>query len=216
MLKFTYLSVLLTICSLFGTAHAVPIRYAMNFDGAVAGPAGIGEFIWDAETLAMTSLSWQFDEYRGFVSDEDLAVPIGPSSLGHFVFAVLVNTGQIDPIFGGIPTITSFLSIGGGFPQPFARFMTINRRCYPEEITSGPFYFFGNGSPEPCTAAAYRGVVTTHAVAEPISVALFALGLCSFLLVRSTRNRWNARRSCQVEDRYAVTVHCISTRAIGF
>jgi hypothetical protein len=195
MLKLAYWTMLFAISSLFGIAHAVPIRYTMNFDGAVAGPAGVGEFIWDSETFTMTNLSWQFDEYRGFVSDEDLGASLGPSNLGHFVYDVLVKTGEQDPIFGGIPTITSFLSIGGGFPQPFARFMTINRRCYPEEITSGPFYFFGNGISEPCNIAPYRGVVTTSAVAEPESFALFALGCLSLLLMAMRRRSWiSARR----------------------
>jgi hypothetical protein len=182
MLKLLCLTAVLLMSS--GAAHAVPIRYTMNFDGAVAGPAGIGEFIWDQDTLTMTKLSWRFDDSAyGFVTDEDLAVLVGPSNLGHFVYDVLVKTGERDPIFGGIPTITSFLSIGGGFPQPFARFMTINRRCYPEEITSGPFYFFNNGALEPCTVAPYRGVVTTQAVSEPGSLGLLALGLLFFLSI---------------------------------
>jgi len=182
MLKRVSLTVLLMLSSLAGIAHAVPIRYAMDFDGAVAGPAGTGEFLWDPGTLTMTGLSWQFEGDRGFVNDEDLAASVGSYTLGLFLYDVLVKPGEIDPLIGGIPAITSFLSIDGGFPQPFARFMIINRRCYPAELTSGPFYFFTSVPSGNCTDAPYKGIVTTHAVAEPDSLALLALGVGAFLM----------------------------------
>jgi hypothetical protein len=59
------------------------------------------------------------------------------------------------------------------------------------EITSGPFYFFGNGISEPCNIAPYRGVVTTSAVAEPESLGLFTLGCLSLLLMAMRRRSWN-------------------------
>jgi hypothetical protein len=67
------------------TAQAVPVSYDITFGGNAAdADGGIGSFIWDGDTHALSNIVWDFG-----------GGPLGSGAIDD------ANAGWSDPVFGG-------------------------------------------------------------------------------------------------------------------
>ena len=100
-LKQATLFLMLTLFS--ATTYASTVTYIISFDGSQIGPAGTGAFVWNDESLSMSSFTWEFGtEIQGGINDSLLGAEFFTGTFGQALFETL--TGQdvhqnFDPIF---------------------------------------------------------------------------------------------------------------------
>lgn len=157
------------------SAQAAALRYNLVFDGSEVGPAGTGSFLWDADTLTMTSLTWSLGpDITGGVPDYILLGQPGSPSLGQAMFEVM--TGQdVHPTVSPNFAVGALGGLDGTFPNGEIQFVGI------EAFLNPMTYELRSANPvDPNFEIVARGMYTVTPVPLPAALWMFVSGLGVF------------------------------------
>lgn len=171
------------------SSFAVPVSYDLTFT-ATEGPSGTGGFDWDAATLTMTALSWDFGGGRtGGMLDVSLANALSSgATLGQLLFE-LITGNDLSIVSNNIGNVS--------ITQPltsFPRFTTFIR---------GGEYSFRTDANLTASAGGIAALASTPPptnVPEPATLALLLTGLAVLIFRRPRKGNQRAESHGQQQQ----------------
>jgi len=161
-------------------AQSTPIEYDLIFDGSGSGAPGAGSFVWDADTLSMSSFGWVLGGVSGGVTDAILAQVWFGAPNGAYAYEVLTGT-DTHPYFDSGRTCFLGSALIGPFSQACFFSPTLSDPSMPGAAST---YDLNNG--------AYRGRFTSpeSVVPLPATLTLLSMGIGGLGVLAKRRRRY--------------------------
>ena len=170
------------------SAQAAPETYAVSFNSTI-GDKGVGSFVWDDATLAMTDFNWTFSSGSGSFKDSALAKTIyspgSARSVGALLFNLLTN-----PVAYWTSTNGLLSASAGYFSENFFGSSGVLTGAYPPDML-GIGYKKGEAMAtfemldlSPTRTVLSAGTISASPVPEPGSVAMLISGMAILAAIR--------------------------------